>query len=51
MRAAQKPGINRPRQIQIVGKNRLAGAFRHRVDLAQRLADDGEIFLFHDVSF
>jgi hypothetical protein len=39
MGAAQELGVNHPRQIKIVRVHRLAGALRHGVDFAQRLAD------------
>jgi hypothetical protein len=47
MRTAQQFGIDSARQIEIIRKNRFARALGHRVDFAQRLADDGEIFLLH----
>jgi hypothetical protein len=41
MGAAQQLRINYARQVEIIGKYRFAGTFRHGVDFPERLADDG----------
>ena len=50
MGAAQEFRISHTGKIEIIRKDRLAGAFGHRIDLAERLADHREVFLLHDAS-
>ena len=42
--------VNRTRKIEIIRKDRLAGAFCHRIDFAERFADDRQMVLLHDIS-
>ena len=50
MGATQKLRINRAGKIEIIRKDRLAGAFGHRIDLAERLADHRELLLCHPIT-